>query len=79
MIDIDNFKTVNDAHGHPVGDEALRLVADTLRGSVREGDTVFRVGREEFAILLPGVTAEAALPVAERVRHAVAGIPFTSP
>jgi diguanylate cyclase (GGDEF)-like protein len=76
-IDIDDFKLVNDAHGHPAGDEALCHVADALRRSVRDQDTVFRVGGEEFAVLLPGLVARDALPVAERLRAAVAGAPFS--
>src|SRR4051794_31815004 len=78
-IDIDDFKRVNDAHGHPVGDEALRLVADALRDSVRDRDAVFRVGGEEFAVLLPGLRAADALPVAERLRAAVAATGFRAP
>jgi two-component system cell cycle response regulator len=76
-IDIDDFKLVNDVHGHPTGDEALCQVAEALRGSLRDQDTVFRVGGEEFAVLLPGLTARDALPVAERLRLAVAGAPFS--
>jgi len=75
-IDIDDFKLVNDEHGHPVGDEALCRVAEALRASVRSEDEVFRVGGEEFAVLLPGLVASDALPVAERLREAVAAIPF---
>jgi diguanylate cyclase (GGDEF)-like protein len=75
-IDIDDFKLVNDEHGHPAGDAALCEVADALRLSVRDHDTVFRVGGEEFAVLLPGLTAADALPVAERLRAAVAEAPF---
>jgi diguanylate cyclase (GGDEF)-like protein/putative nucleotidyltransferase with HDIG domain len=79
MIDIDDFKLVNDLHGHPVGDEALREVANTLRSCVRDHDTIFRVGGEEFAVLIPGLGAEDALPVAERLRAAVAGAAFVLP
>jgi two-component system cell cycle response regulator len=78
-IDIDDFKIVNDLHGHPIGDEALRRVAEALRRAVRNQDSVFRVGGEEFAVLLPGLTASDALPVAERLRAAVAAIPFALP
>jgi diguanylate cyclase (GGDEF)-like protein len=78
-IDIDNFKTINDRFGHPVGDEALVCVADALRTAVRAHDTVFRVGGEEFCVLLPGLAAEDALPVAERLREAVAAVPFAMP
>jgi diguanylate cyclase (GGDEF)-like protein len=76
-MDIDDFKLVNDQHGHPRGDEALCHVAAALRASVRDQDSVFRVGGEEFAVLLPGLTASDALPVAERLRSAVAEAPFT--
>ena len=78
-IDIDDFKLVNDSHGHPVGDEALRRVADALRASVRDVDAVFRVGGEEFAVLIPGLNATDALPVAERLRAAVAAVDFDLP
>ena len=78
-IDIDDFKLVNDFHGHPVGDEALCRVADALRAAVRDGDEVYRVGGEEFAVLMPGLSAADALPVAERLRATVADVPFATP
>jgi diguanylate cyclase (GGDEF)-like protein len=78
-IDIDDFKLINDLHGHPVGDEALRRVAEALRRSVGEHDSVFRVGGEEFAVLLPARDAAGARPIAERLREAVAATPFTLP
>jgi diguanylate cyclase (GGDEF)-like protein len=78
-VDIDDFKQINDRFGHPVGDEALRLVADALRTSVRDEDSVFRVGGEEFAVLLRGMSAHAALPLADRLRAAVAAIDFRVP
>lgn len=78
-VDIDDFKRINDSHGHPVGDEALRAVAAALRSAVREDDSVFRVGGEEFSVLMPGLIADDALAVAERLREAVAAIPFTMP
>jgi diguanylate cyclase (GGDEF)-like protein len=79
MIDIDDFKQINDAHGHPVGDEALCRVADAMRASVRDGDEVFRVGGEEFAVLIPGLEGVDAVPVCERVRAAVSATPFELP
>jgi diguanylate cyclase (GGDEF)-like protein len=72
MVDVDHFKAFNDRHGHPCGDEALRLVADTLRSCVRRRDLVYRYGGEEFSILLPGATADEAAAVAERIRSSLA-------
>jgi diguanylate cyclase (GGDEF)-like protein len=79
MIDIDDFKAINDEHGHPTGDEALRLVSNALRRAVRAGDAVFRVGGEEFAVLFQGVAAHAARPIAERLRAEVERIGFIVP
>src|SRR5205807_1002079 len=70
LLDLDDFKLVNDLHGHPVGDEALRKVAEALRRCIRDHDTIFRIGGEEFAVLLPRLEAKDALPVAERLRAA---------
>jgi diguanylate cyclase (GGDEF)-like protein len=70
MIDIDDFKSVNDTHGHPAGDEALRQVVRVLRESVREVDVVCRYGGEEFAVILPNADSKAAQVVAERIRAA---------
>ena len=71
-MDLDNFKTVNDTHGHPYGDEVLRAVGKALRGVVRSTDTAARVGGEEFALILPGTGGEVAYRIAERARQAVA-------
>jgi len=77
IIDIDHFKRINDRFGHPVGDEALRLVAQALRSGVREGDTVARLGGEEFIVWAPGLALPAdALAFAERLRRAVAATRF---
>jgi diguanylate cyclase (GGDEF)-like protein len=76
MVDIDDFKMINDEFGHPVGDEALRLVAEALARNVRDHDRVFRVGGEEFAVMMPGLTGEHAAQAAERLRAAVAEVPF---
>jgi diguanylate cyclase (GGDEF)-like protein len=75
MLDLDHFKSINDAYGHRYGDEVLCLIADVLRSNVRPHDTVARLGGEEFATLLPGASAEEAFEVAERMRNAIAAIP----
>lgn len=69
MIDIDDFKALNDARGHQSGDAVLRDVADILRRSVRSFDVCARYGGEEFAILMPGATASTAYQIAERIRR----------
>ncbi|HVE50826.1 MAG TPA: diguanylate cyclase [Casimicrobiaceae bacterium] len=58
FVDIDHFKRLNDSLGHEAGDNALRAVAETLTGGVRQSDVVGRLGGDEFAVLMPGVTAE---------------------
>jgi diguanylate cyclase (GGDEF)-like protein len=72
IADIDDFKKVNDVYGHAVGDEVLRLVAQTVRKSLRKIDLLFRYGGEEFIVLLPGTGAESAQRTAERIRGIVA-------
>ncbi len=72
IADIDDFKKVNDGYGHAVGDQVLRLVAQTVRKSLRKIDLLFRYGGEEFIVLLPGTGAESAQRTAERIRGIVA-------
>lgn len=69
MVDIDNFKDVNDRFGHLVGDEVLRLVAQALKSAVRPSDRVFRFGGEEFAVLLDRVPDDDAHEAFERLRR----------
>ena len=69
MLDIDDFKHVNDVHGHAIGDELLRFLAEVLRATVRPEDTICRLGGEEFAIVMVGCAGEAALRVAERIKR----------
>ncbi len=72
MLDIDNFKSYNDTYGHLAGDEALRLTAAIVKGSVRNIDRVARYGGEEFAVILPMTEITAARDIAERIRTSVA-------
>jgi diguanylate cyclase (GGDEF)-like protein len=74
VLDLDHFKAINDAHGHPYGDEVLRRAGRALAEAVRPHDTVARMGGEEFALLLPDTDAEGAHAVAERARAAVAAV-----
>jgi diguanylate cyclase (GGDEF)-like protein len=74
LVDIDHFKSVNDTHGHLVGDKALRAVTDALRSQLRAYDLAGRFGGEEFAILLPHAREADALNVAERLRVHIAGL-----
>jgi diguanylate cyclase (GGDEF)-like protein len=71
VLDLDNFKHVNDTLGHPVGDQLLRQVATVLRGTVREQDTVVRQGGDEFCILAPESDSEEAARLLERIKHAL--------
>ena len=72
MIDIDHFKKVNDSYGHPTGDAVLRAVSRRIADTVRQVDTVARMGGEEFLVVMPDARADVALRVAERLRQAVA-------
>ena len=68
MVDIDHFKRVNDTFGHDHGDVVLREVADVLAEETRRGDIAVRLGGEEFAVFFVGLTGEAAVEAAERLR-----------
>jgi len=78
LIDIDDFKHVNDTRGHAAGDEALRVVANALVSSVRAADLVSRYGGDEFAILAPETDAEELQALMERVVESVRGASITA-
>lgn len=71
MLDVDVFKTYNDAFGHPAGDEVLRRVGAILRKASRGSDMAARFGGEEFSVILPHTGTDGAAIIAERIRRAV--------
>jgi diguanylate cyclase (GGDEF)-like protein len=76
MIDIDNFKRINDTYGHPAGDGILREIGKCIQSSIRDEDMGFRYGGEEFTVILPAVDAGAGKAVAERMRSLIELFPF---
>ncbi len=76
VIDVDYFKAVNDRFGHDTGDEALKLVANTISANVRGTDLVGRFGGEEFCVFIPGQPADRIPVIAERIRSAVNNAAF---
>lgn len=76
IIDVDNFKAVNDHYGHDRGDEALITIAGSIRALLRSPDIVGRLGGEEFGVFLPGAGQEQAEKVAERIRQSIADAIF---
>ena len=79
IIDVDHFKTINDTHGHPVGDDVLRHVAAILRRNIRAADVLCRYGGDEFGLLLPETNFPGAFVTAERVRCIVEKTNFSKP
>ena len=75
MLDLDDFKRVNDEHGHQAGDRVLRAIAGAIRSSVRTSDVVARYGGDEFVVLMPDTDEDAARQVAERAQAAIAATP----
>lgn len=76
MMDIDHFKSINDTHGHGVGDEILKIFAHRVQDSLRSFDLVARLGGEEFVVILPDVSTDMAYFIAERLRRAIADESF---
>jgi diguanylate cyclase (GGDEF)-like protein len=72
LIDIDHFKSVNDSHGHVVGDAVLQRICTAISGELRTGDPLFRIGGDEFMVLVPATSPTRALVQADRIRAAVA-------
>jgi len=79
LLDIDHFKSVDDGHGHAMGDEVLIRVARACRARVREHDTLARFGGEEFVLLLPATPLDGAMALAEDLRLAVAALAIETP
>jgi diguanylate cyclase (GGDEF)-like protein len=79
MVDLDEFKAVNDRFGHIAGDLVIRDISEILRRSVRVFDVCTRFGGEEFAVMMPGGTVESASAIAERIRHRVEGYQRNEP
>ena len=79
VLDLDHFKSVNDHHGHEVGDRLLKAFADVSEANVRPSDQLFRMGGEEFCFVLPETSLRDAVDVAERIRQAVAASPVDAP
>jgi len=76
MIDIDRFKSINDGYGHLAGDNALKEIAHRVESQIRSMDTAARFGGDELAILLPETNSAEAAKLAERIREAIAAVPF---
>ncbi|MEO3389028.1 GGDEF domain-containing protein [Mesorhizobium sp. CAU 1741] len=76
IIDVDHFKGINDAFGHDHGDEALKLVAGSIRSVLRSVDIIGRLGGEEFSVFLPGASVEQCQSIGDRIRLAVGDVAF---
>jgi diguanylate cyclase (GGDEF)-like protein len=71
MLDVDHFKTLNDTHGHPAGDLALRMISRAVIAGCRTTDVAVRYGGEEIMVVLPGTAGSGAVVVAERMRKSI--------
>lgn len=78
LLDLDDFKDINDSYGHPTGDDALRKIADVLAARVRKGDLATRIGGDEFALILSETDRNGAMTAANNICSAVREVEFTS-
>ncbi|MDI3472870.1 MAG: two-component system, cell cycle response regulator [Thermotogaceae bacterium] len=76
VIDLDNFKQINDAFGHLFGDLVLKKLAKIIKSSIRELDSVFRYGGDEFVVVLPGISKKIAREIAERLLKNIRNVEF---
>ena len=77
LLDIDDFKIINDSYGHPAGDQVLQRIAESGKGALRRGDLFGRIGGEEFAAVFPGCAPEMAKQIAERLQREIQRLSFT--
>ena len=77
LLDIDDFKQINDSYGHQEGDQVLQRIADSGKNALRRGDLFGRIGGEEFAAVFPGCTAEAAQQIAQRLQREIQRLSFS--
>jgi diguanylate cyclase (GGDEF)-like protein len=78
MLDIDHFKKINDNYGHLIGDDVLKKTASLISSSLRHGDIAGRYGGEEFIVLLPTISQEKTIEIAEKIRKSIKDIIFKS-
>jgi diguanylate cyclase (GGDEF)-like protein/PAS domain S-box-containing protein len=76
LLDIDDFKIINDSYGHPAGDQVLQRIAESGKGALRRGDLFGRIGGEEFAAVFPGCAPEMAKQIAERLQREIQRLSF---
>ncbi len=77
LLDIDDFKVINDTYGHPEGDKVLQRIAESGRAALRRGDLFGRIGGEEFAAVFPGCAPDMAMQVAERLHREIQRLSFS--
>lgn len=77
MLDVDHFKRVNDAHGHPMGDEVLRRISEVIASTIRKEDVFGRYGGEEFVVMARGIGHDGAMQLARRIRTTISALRIT--